>query len=147
MFRSNSTAHRAYSMALKAMENRPTVKPVPFLLRYRPSTSSPPVEQPQVRISPPEKPPRIPPTRQEVSLSAMMGVAGDGITASARELMTVVTLMNSTKFPPMVRHASQSSGIFTSRYRIPARSKDVSSPSSVFSSVRATWQKPYRPPL
>ena len=61
------------------------------------------------------KPLMMPPTRQEVSLSAMIGVAGDGITASAMELMMVTVVMPTTKSRPSVRHASTISGRFTSR--------------------------------
>ena len=138
VLRLNSIAHRAYSAALKLMENRPTVKPLPFLLRYRPRISSPPVEQPQVSTSPQAKPLRMPATRQEVSLSAMMGAAGEGITASAMELTTVTTVMRITKPRPSVRHASAISGRFTSRYSTPARSTEVLTPSRSTTSVRIT---------
>ena len=147
MLRSKSTAHSAYSAALKVMEKRPTVKALPFLLRYRPRMSSPPVEQPQVKIRPLEKPARMPPTRQEVSLSAMMGAAGEGITANASELTTVPSARRTTNWLPSVRHASHSMGMFTSRYSTPARSKGIFTPMLVTTSVRITWHRPYSPPL
>ena len=81
---------------------------------------------------------RMPATRQEVSLSAMMGAAGEGITASAMELTTVTTVMRITKPRPSVRHASAISGRFTSRYSTPARSTEVLTPSRSTTSVRIT---------
>ena len=89
MVASNRKKHRVYSKALKEMENRPTVKRLPFLLRYSPRMSRPPVEQPQVSTNPEAKPARMPPTMQLVRMSGMTGVDGEGMTARKTELQTV----------------------------------------------------------
>ena len=98
----NRIRHRVYRAALNSRENLPTVKPRPFLDRYSPRMSSPPQEAPQVSTRPLEKPARMPPTRQLVSISGMMGSAGMGMMDRNRELDTVHKASFATKVRPMV---------------------------------------------
>ena len=60
---------------LKPSEKRPTVKRLPRFVRHSPTTSSPPVEQPQVKAKPRAKPHRMPPTRHEARGSSKIGTA------------------------------------------------------------------------
>ena len=71
-------------------------------------------------------------------MSAMIGVAGEGMIDSASELTTVPSVRRTTKWLPSVRHASHSMGILTSRYSRPAGSKGTFSPILVTASVRIT---------
>lgn len=98
----NSTRHMAYSTALNSSENRPTVKPLVFLDRYSPRISRPPQDAPQVSTRPLEKPARMPPTRQLVRTSEIMGVAGMGIMDRNTELDTVHRASMATNERPMV---------------------------------------------
>ena len=146
MVASNRIKHSRYRHALKEMQNRPTVNRLFFLLRYSPRMSSPPVEQPQLSTSPAAKPTRMPPTMQLVSGSGIMGTAGEGISARNTELDMVQIPAFRQNVRPSVRNASRNSGMFTKKYSTPARSKEVSTPSFVCSSVRMTWHRPYAPP-
>ena len=125
----------------------PTVKPLPFLLMYRPRMSNPPLLHPQVSTTPPAKPLTMPPSRQLVRVSSTMGWAGTGIIVRNREQHTVQVIVRTTKPRPMVFHASISSGIFSSRYNTPDMSKPGSRPRLWVKTDRVSWQKPSRPPV
>ena len=104
--------------------------------------SSPPVEQPQLSTSPPEKPTRMPPTMQLVSMSGITGTAGEGMMARNRELAAVQMAAFRKNSRPSARKASINSGIFTKKYSTPARSKGSSRSSARSTRVRITWQRP-----
>ena len=94
-----------YRHTLKQMQKRPTVNLGFLLLRYSPRISSPPVEQPQLSTSPAAKPTPMPPIRQLVSASSMMGVAGEGINAEKTELHTVTMVALTKNVRPSPRYA------------------------------------------
>ena len=114
------------------------MKRLPFLLRYSPRMSSPPVEHPQLSTSPPAKPTRMPPTIQLVSISGITGTAGEGMTARNTELEAVHTAAFQKNSRPSALNASMNRGIFTKKYSTPARSKGSSTSSARSTRVRTT---------
>ena len=66
----NKNKQSAYRRVLTLRLNLPTVMWLPRLERISPITSSPPPEQPEVRMMPLPMPLKIPPSRQEVSMGA-----------------------------------------------------------------------------
>ena len=109
--------------------------------------SSPPVEQPQVSTMPSEKPTRMPPSTQFVSISSTSGAAGGGTRLRNSDEVTVHTAVRTRKPLPSACHASSRMGTFAARYKTPEKSTFGDSPSASTISVRATWQKPSRPPV